>query len=159
MRRLVVAGLMCIAPSVDAQAGPPVASVQPEARVDAIFAEGRSSLQVGGGVQIPAGHYVRIGVIGAAGTSIGDEGGLDGRIDLLGRFLFDPFRESRFGFSAGAGVGLRAAPGERVQALLIAVVDVEGRHRARGFTPTIQVGLGGGVRVGAGIRWGAAGTR
>jgi hypothetical protein len=39
----------------------------------------------------------------------------------------------------------------RTRPYLTAVIDVEGRQRGR-FTPALQVGLGGGTRVGVVIR-------
>lgn len=126
----------------------------PEVRLDVL--EGRpSSVQGAFGVQIPSGYYVRIGVLAGAGATLEQDGTsrAAGRVDVLARFLLDPFRQSRWGFSAGAGVSLRADPGDRVRPRLFAALDLEGRRARRGFTPAVQVGLGGGVRGGIGLRW------
>ena len=113
-----------------------------------------TSVQGAVGVVIPAGFYVRIGVLAGAGATVAeDPSGAAGRLDVLARFLVDPFRQSRWGVSAGAGVSLRADPGERVRPQLLAVLDVEGRRARAGFTPSVQIGLGGGVRGGLGLRW------
>ena len=128
--------------------------IAPEVRLDVLG--GRpASVQGAVGVVIPSGSYVRIGVLAGVGTTVERDGasGAAGRVDVLARFLLDPFRQSRWGFSAGAGVSLRADPGERVRPQLLAALDVEGRRARRGFTPSVQIGLGGGVRGGIGLRW------
>jgi hypothetical protein len=134
--------------------------VKPELRLDVTRVGDRSSVHVGGGVQIPMGYYTRIGVIGEAGTYVvSSSGDVSGRLDVVGRFLLDPFRQQRWGFSAGGGVSLRATRREGVQPYLVSLIDLEGPRSARGFAPAFQVGLGGGIRVGAALRWGAQQTR
>jgi hypothetical protein len=88
--------------------------IAPELRID-VIGTNPTSVQGAAGVQIPTGTYVRIGVLAGAGATIdGDDSPrAAGRLDVLARFLFDPFRQSRWGFSAGAGVSLRADPGDR----------------------------------------------
>ena len=48
-----------------------------------------------------------MGVLAGLGGSV-DAGESEpvGRLDVLARFLLDPFRQSRWGFSAGGGVSL-----------------------------------------------------
>ena len=131
------------------------AGVKPELRVDVITARTRTVLQVGGGVEIPAGYYARVGVIAAIGAPVSSgERSVSGRLDVIGRFLFDPFRERAWGLSAGAGVSLRAAQRVRVRPYLASVIDLEGPRNDAGFSPAFQVGLGGGIRIGAAVRWG-----
>ena len=126
----------------------------PEVRVDAIVAAHRTSLQAGGGVQIPLGYYGRIGVIGAAGTDVvAGARGASGRLDVVGRFLLDPFRQSSWGLSVGAGLSLRARSGDLGRPYLVALIDLEGPRGNSGMAPALQVGVGGGVRIGAGVRW------
>lgn len=126
----------------------------PEVRVDAIVAAHRTSLQAGGGVQIPLGYYVRIGLIGAAGTDAAAGARQpSGRLDVVGRFLLDPFRQTPWGLSVGAGLSLRARAGDHVRPYLVTVVDLEGPRGIHGMAPSLQVGVGGGVRLGAGVRW------
>lgn len=126
----------------------------PEVRVDAIVAAHRTSLQAGGGVQIPFGYYARIGLIGAAGTDVVAEGReASGRLDVVGRFLLDPFRQTSWGLSVGAGLSLRARSRDHVRPYLVAVVDLEGPRGKSGMAPSLQVGVGGGTRLGAGVRW------
>ena len=126
----------------------------PEVRVDAIVTAHRRSLQAGGGVQVPAGYYARIGLLGAAGIDVGAGGReASGRLDVVGRFLLDPFRQSSWGLSVGAGLSLRAHSGDHVRPYLVTVVDLEGPRGRGGMAPSLQVGVGGGVRLGAGVRW------
>ena len=159
---LLVAVAVAAAPASAQQ--PPAAAVAPELRADLILGH-RPAAQLGAGVQIPVGYYVRIGVIGAVGASLasdeergGDER-IDGRVDLLARFLLDPFRQSAYGLSVGGGVSVRAEPGERARPLLLAAVDLELRRSSRGVAPAIQVGLGGGVRIGVILRRAASAAR
>ena len=136
------------------------AGVKPELRVDAITAHSVTVVQAGGGIEIPAGYYARVAVIGAVGAPVSTgASGIDGRLDVIGRFLFDPFREHAWGLSAGAGVSLRVAKDDKVRPYLATVLDLEGPRAAGGFAPAFQVGLGGGVRFGAAIRWGGRVTR
>jgi hypothetical protein len=163
VRRVAAAWALAAAvagvPAARAQqpATPPVA---PEVRVD-LIAGHDPAIQVGGGLQIPAGYYARIGLDAAVGVPVGQRAasGLDGRLDLLARFLLDPFRQTAYGLSLGGGASLRAEHGDRVRPLLLVAVDVEGRRSARGLVPAVQVGLGGGMRIGVILRRAAAGGR
>jgi hypothetical protein len=123
-----------------------------EYRGDAIIARGTAG-QVGGGVVLPLGVYVRLGVDAAAGaTWRHSETVGSGRVDAIARFLLDPFRESRLGFSIGGGVSAPIGSAEPSQPpYLTAVVDLEG-PRNHGITPAFQVGLGGGTRIGFVLR-------
>jgi len=159
----VLAALAPFAPAVRAQVPRP--TVQPELRLDGIFGH-QPAVQLGGGVQVPMGYYVRVGLDVAVGVATVDRaapvgsgdtppGPLDGRADLLVRFLLDPFRQSAFGLSLGGGLSARAEPGDRVRPRLLVAMDVEGRRSTRGLVPALQVGLGGGLRVGVVLRRGA----
>ena len=134
--------------------------VVPELRIDVIGAN-PTSVQGAVGVEIPSGTYVRVGVLLGAGATIDGDAAAQaaGRLDVLARFLFDPFRQSRWGFSAGAGVSLRADPGDRVRPRLLAALDLEGRRSRGGLSPSLQIGLGGGVRGGVGMRWSGRSAR
>ena len=121
-----------------------------EYRVDAIAAT-RSAVHLGAGIVTPFGTYVRLGVIGAAGPSwSGGETRMSGRVEAIGRFSFDPLREVPFAASLGGGVTMPFNYTVN-RPLLTAVLDIEARRRGR-YSPFLQVGLGGGARVGAGLR-------
>lgn len=132
---------------------------QPELRTDVIFGS-HPSVEGGGGIQLPLGNYVRVGATAAAGTSLGSgPRTLTGRTDLLFRFLLDPYRQSAYGLSAGGGVSARFGGGRPVTPLLLLALEVEGRRMARGWSPALQVGLGGGARIGLLLRRGEARAR
>lgn len=122
----------------------------PEIRADGIVGRG-SALQLGAGPVVPVGYYVRIGIIGAAGVV--RRGGAtlaDERIDVTARYLLDPFRETRDALSLGGGVSL-VSEERHVRPYLVLVADLEGR-RHDAWTPALQLGLGGGARVGVVLR-------
>jgi len=159
----VLVAITFCAPAARAQVPRPM--TQPELRLDGIFGD-QPAVQVGAGVQIPMGYYVRVGFDVAVGVSTEDRkallgsadtppGPLDGRADLLVRFLLDPFRQSAFGLSLGGGLSARSEPGDRVRPRLLVAMDIEGHRSARGVVPALQVGLGGGLRVGLVLRRGA----
>ena len=127
--------------------------VQPEVRADLLLGD-RSAIQAGVGVQIPAGLYVRVGVDASAGfpTAAMDGARLGGRVDVLGRFVLDPFRQSRFGVSAGAGLSTRVEHGQRATPLLLVALDLEEHQRGASWVRAVQVGLGGGARLGVVLR-------
>jgi len=89
----------------------PSTRLVPEVRIDAVGAS-PATVQGAVGIEIPAGWYVRVGVLAGAGASVdANEAGPAGRLDVLARFLLDPFRQSRWGFSAGGGISLLAREG------------------------------------------------
>jgi len=134
--------------------------VQHELRLDGLFAE-RVAVHAGYGVSVPAGLYVRSGLVLGAGVG---RHGLEGRSDLIGRFSFDPLRQSRWGPYGGAGVSARFNSTEDggAKAYLLFFLGVEGplpAGRPRGWVPALEVGLGGGARVGVVIRRGVSSRR
>jgi hypothetical protein len=133
-----------------AQNNPPTYA---EYRADAIVGRATTA-QLGAGVVIPGGVYGRLSVDGAAGATWRDGGThASGRVDLIGRFLLDPFREAPVGVSLGAGVSVPYVAGDaHVRPYLTFVADIEGRRSRGGLTPALQLGLGGGARVGLVIR-------
>jgi hypothetical protein len=146
MKRLVAAGALSVA-LARTVAGQQAPTMYPELRADAILAAGGSA-QAGAGIVVPAGVYVRVALDGAAGvrwhdgTSVGD-----GRVDLVARFLLDPLRENNVALSVGGGLSTPIERDGVKTPLLTVVLDVEGRRRA-GWTPGLELGLGGGARIG-----------
>lgn len=136
------------AASVGAQAL--TAHPQPEARVD-LIAGAVTAVHAGVGVNIPAGYYARVGIVGAAGARLSGDAGASARVDAIARFLFDPFFEKRWGLSAGGGVSVRYDEGAGWRPFLALVVDLEPPTRGP-VIPAVQVGVGGGVRVGVALR-------
>ncbi|MEP6733591.1 MAG: hypothetical protein ABJE10_23295, partial [bacterium] len=109
--------------------------MQPELVGDVTRIGNRYGVQGGAGLEIPMGYYTRIGVIGAGGADI-ERGRQDGsgRLDILARFLFDPFRQQRWGVSAGGGVSFRARARDHVRPYLVTVVDLEGPRSSGGIS-------------------------
>jgi hypothetical protein len=123
-----------------------------EYRADGIVGRGTSA-QAGLGAVYQLGVYVRTSIDAAAGaTWHGAQTLGSGRVDLIARFLLDPFREAPIGFSVGGGLSVPYVSGDaHVRPLMTAVVDLEGRMR-RDITPALQIGLGGGARIGIVLR-------
>jgi hypothetical protein len=149
------------APLCAQEAALPRARPRAEARVDYLGPDPHA-VQVGLGVNVPAGTYLRVALIGAGGTSWNDgRTGGSVRADIVGRFSFDPFRERRWGLSAGGGLSVRydqVTPERgRWRPLLALLVDIEG-PRIGSVAPALQLGLAGGTRIGAIVR-GAARDR
>ena len=144
---------LSVASSSAAAQGAVSPGVQPAIRADLVLGH-PSAVQAGVGLEIPAGAYVRVGAGVAAGLRTGPADGspLGGRVDLLGRFLLDPYRQSRYGFSAGAGLSARIERGQRTTPLLLVALDVEEHYRGDAWVRALQLGLGGGVRVGVVLR-------
>jgi hypothetical protein len=139
----------CIAMPARAQLPTPAYS---EYRGDAIVGRGTTA-QAGLGAVFLMGTYVRTTLDAAAGATWRfDQARTSGRADLIARFLLDPFREARLGLSMGGGVSVPYTSGEpHVRPFLTAVIDVEGQIYG-GVTPAVQVGLGGGTRIGVVLR-------
>lgn len=158
-RRIILAVTAFTAAAIpaDAQQGVSPARVRPEVRVD-YLGRNPDAVHAGVGLNIPIGAYVRVGFVGGGGPSWDDgRSGSSARADLITRFSFDPFRERRWGLSAGGGISVRydklSPSDDRWRALIAVVLDLEGPLRGP-VTPVLQVGLGGGTRVGLVLRWG-----
>jgi len=136
----------------DGQTQSLVPPLYPEFRADAIVGR-ETATQVGVGVVVPAGIYVRLNVDAAGGATFANGvSRASGRVDAIGRFLLDPFRETPVAVSFGGGLSIPYVDGQtHVRPYLTAVIDVEGRKRGP-LTPAFQIGLGGGARVGIVLR-------
>jgi hypothetical protein len=119
----------------------------PEARIDAIVSR-TSAVHAGAGVTTSLGTYLRSGVDAAAGFS---RDGMSGRIDAVNRFHLDPFREHRWAPYAGGGLTARFDEGHRSRVFLLLVIGADG-PAARGIATSLEVGLGGGGRIGLIVR-------
>jgi hypothetical protein len=134
--------------------------IQSEVRLDGIFARS-SGVEAAYGFTVPVGIYVRSGII--AGVGVGCHGA-EGRTDFISRFSFDPFRQTRWSPYAGAGLSGRYRSerdgGDR--AYLLVFLGVEGPlplGELSGWVPALEVGLGGGARVGVILRKGVNARR
>ncbi|MEP6491431.1 MAG: hypothetical protein ABJF01_02050 [bacterium] len=146
---VVLLACLGLASRASAQQRPPSYA---EYRADAIVGGGTTA-QAGVGAVIPFGVYARLGVDGAAGSTWRDGvARASGRVEAIGRFLLDPYREAPVGLSFGGGVSVPYVSRDvHLRPFLTAVVDIEGRMRGP-VTPALQIGLGGGARIGLVLR-------
>jgi hypothetical protein len=125
--------------------------LQPHIRADALLAD-ESAAHLAAGLSFRLSRYVRLDLTAGGGVGerpAGDTRG-EGRGDALVRFVLDPEFTQQWGAYGGAGVSVRAAGGDTRELLLVAL-GVEG-PRWGGVVPFAELGLGGGVRVGFGLR-------
>ena len=121
------------------------------ARVDAYHA--------GAGATTDLGSYVRLdAVVGAGIARAGEERVGSARAEVVGRFLLDPYRQSRWGVYAGGGLILRHddGPGTSGYVTLLAGAELPG---AAGMQPALELGIGGGTRIGLVLRRGRPNRR
>ena len=121
-------------------------------RIDGIVARGTSE-HVGAGIEVPLDIYTREGIYAEGGVTERDGSVVpSGRIDLLTRFLLDPYRQNRWGLSLGGGITVPLNESRNPTRPNVAIVlDLEGPRSGR-ISPAVQLGLGGGVRLGVVLR-------
>ncbi len=160
VRGTALAAIVCVASSNRAAAQDvPLPAAMPELRADVIVGH-QPAAQIGAGVQIPMGYYARIGVVAAGGLRLDDVSPrVDARVDVIARFLLDPFRQARYGLSLGGGLGIRAEPSDRLRPVLLVALELEGKRAQGGWVPAVQAGLGGGGRIGVILRRGGERAR
>jgi hypothetical protein len=151
----ILISLLALSSRANAQQQTSRSSFPPlELRVDAINVSSASSgtLQGGVGANVPLGYYVRLELDGAGGVTRRDSVNHNsGRIDVLTRFLLDPFNDAPWGLSFGGGMSAMFERGTTTREYLVVVVDLETPHIGS-VTPALQLGLGGGLRVGVVLR-------
>lgn len=149
-----------LAPVCLASQDRPVATPLPqwELRADWIEAT-RAATHAGVGVNVRAGWYARVGTALALGAARRADGEwiASQRLDVTARFLLDPFDEQRVGIYGGAGITARHDADSPVDARLLMLLGIEGRAR-RGILPAVELGLGGGIRLGVVLRRRRAGS-
>ncbi|HEX4934802.1 MAG TPA: hypothetical protein VFV33_16545 [Gemmatimonadaceae bacterium] len=148
---LAAAALGAIAPRRAAAQRP--SGRQFEARLDAIAAS-TPALQLGAGVNIPAGLYVRLGATAAGGLAHRD-GVTHGsaRAEVIARFLLDPFNEFPLALYGLGGLSAMVDPFEEWRPRVVVGLGLESRVRNRRAIAA-ELSVGGGVRIGAVIRRG-----
>ncbi len=140
--------------SVEAQRAPfapPAARFRPAFRADAIL-DRDPGAQLAAGLVVVAAYNVRLALdAGVGGVQRPAGWQASGRVDLLARWLSDPFRESLWGLNAGGGVGVQLERGGAPRPVAIVTLGVEGPSDGA-WVPGVELGLGGGVRVGFTLR-------
>jgi hypothetical protein len=125
--------------------------VQFEMRAD-LLAGPPAGAQLGAGANVTAGSYIRIGADAALGASSRDGGAVaSGRVDLVSRYLLDPFREFRLGPYVGGGFTAQWDRCANWRGDLLVIIGVEGPVHA-GWRTAVELGLGGGARLGVVLR-------
>jgi hypothetical protein len=120
-----------------------------EGRIDALISD-RPTTELGAGIFVPLGTYVRAGVVGGLGA-ITNPVGLAGRVELVGRFLLDPLYEHRWAPYVAGGLGLRSDYAAPARPYLLAVLGIEGPRWGH-VTPALEAGVGSGFRLGFALR-------
>jgi hypothetical protein len=148
-RPVAVLAATLLASSLHAQISRPTRSL--EWRVDALVAQGTGALG-GAMLHLPLSTYARVGLGAESGVVV--HGGATRsvtRADVIFRGLFDPLRETPRGVSIGGGVTVTNARDGDWRPYVALVVDFEGARRG-GYAPAVQLGLGGGARLGFALR-------
>jgi len=147
----VASSVMCASGAAAQRGGEREPLVQPGVRMDA-FVSRITAVQAGLEGSVVAGRYVRLGIVGAVGGSWRDgASGVSARSELVGRFIVDPDFTARWAPYAGAGLGVRYDRIADWRGVLIAVIGLEGPAWS-GAVPFMEVGYGGGTRIGIGVR-------
>jgi len=136
----------------------PAQRLQPEVRADYIGSRAAAA-HLGFGLNVPATAYVRLGIVAALGQAwSGGDATIAGRVDGLIRFVVDPLRESRWAPYAAGGIGGIYDGSEKWRGVLVGALGAEGPVTGH-VVPAIEVGFGGGVRVGVAFRRAMRGRR
>ena len=129
----------------------PVRRVFPSVRADLLL-DRDVGAQVAVGGAVAAAYNVRLAAdAGVGGVRRAARWEPAGRLDLLARWLSDPFRQSRWGINAGGGIGIRVEADRAPRTVAIVTVGVEGRGDGR-WVRGVEAGMGGGFRVGLTLR-------
>jgi hypothetical protein len=145
--RSLIKAVLLLLPAGLARAQVPQQALQTEIRVDAIVAHS-SGVEAGVGLTVPAGIYLRSGLVAAIGAG---RHGVEGRTDFVARFSLDPFRQSRWAPYGGGGISgrYRSQLDGGSRAYVLVFLGVEGPlpvGHISGVVPAFELGLGGGAR-------------
>ena len=149
MRSAIVVALAALIPHAVAAAQAPARSMMLDVRIDAIFSPRVSTTHLGLGVTRPMTRNVGAQLVLGAGATLTDDDDrrASGRADALVRFAPAPANANAWRAYAHAGIGALVERESRGRAVLVVLLGLQKR---RGF---LEAGLGGGVRVGAGLRF------
>jgi len=134
-----------------AQGEPFKPAVQFETRIDALGGP-PAGAQLGIGANVAPDYYLRIGADAAFGAAARNGTAVAaGRVDIISRYLLDPLHEFRWGPYAGAGMTALWDQRANWRADLLLVLGIEGPVHA-GWRTSVELGLGGGARLGVVLR-------
>jgi hypothetical protein len=121
----------------------------PSLRLDVLGGD-PTALQAGAGIVFPFSNYFSIG--GTLGAGISSTG-FSGRADAFGQFSLDPYHQSEWEPYVGGGVTVRGdggGPGTRTY--LLGFIGANGPSTGA-IAPGVELGFGGGVRLGFTMRF------
>jgi hypothetical protein len=121
-----------------------------ELRVDGILARRATTTHLGLGLTRAASRNLDLQLVLGGGVTLPDErdgATASGRADVLARFGPAPTNPNGWGVYVSGGVGALVERGARGRGVMVILVGARGR---RAF---FEAGLGGGLRVGAGLRF------
>jgi hypothetical protein len=145
---LALAGMPAAALAQDQPFKP---AVQFETRIDALGGP-PAGAQLGIGANVAPDYYLRIGADAAFGAAARSGSAVAaGRVDIVTRYLLDPLHEFRWGPYAGAGMTALWDQRANWRADLLLVLGIEGPAHA-GWRTSVELGLGGGARLGVVFR-------
>lgn len=139
-----------VAPSAGAQRFRIEPQVQPEFRA---FASTADSWSAGAGVgfNVPAGYYLRVAPTLFAGRRLRALPQDFARIEVVSRFSLDPFRQSRWGPWAGAGLAAEWERDAHGRALVVLALGTDFPGTS-GWQPSVELAVGGGTRVSLSVK-------
>jgi hypothetical protein len=158
--RPLLKAVLLLLPAGVVRAQMPQQPLQSEIRLDAIVAHA-TGIEAGAGLSVPAGIYVRSGLVAGIGAG---RHGVEGRTDFISRFSLDPFRQSRWAPYGGGGLSgrYRSKLDGGSRAYLLIFIGVEGPlplGQTSGIVPALELGLGGGARFAVILRRGVNARR
>ena len=147
MRGAAVIALALLARVGAAQA--PARSSAIEARLDAIFAKHATTTHAALGLTRPTSRNLELQLVLGGGVTMRDaqdDARASARADILARFAPPPASRDAWSAYASGGVSGLFERGVEGRGVLVLLVGARGR---RAF---VEAGVGGGVRIGAGLR-------
>lgn len=132
----------------------PAGGMSVEARAELLAAR-NTTMQVGAAALWPVSPYLRVGVLAAAGVTSGpatsDDHAASARAEVVARFTPNPDPSARWRPYGQATAGVLAVRGNTGRALVSVALGAE--HSPIGIVrPAIELGIGGGLRVGIALR-------
>ncbi len=121
----------------------------PTVRLDGIGGSARA-VQAGLGIRFPVSNEFSVG--GTAAVGISSAGG-SGRGDLFGQFSLDPYHQSAWEPYVGGGATVRLDGGHAGERVYLLGFLGANWPRTGSVAPGIELGIGGGVRIGVTLRW------
>lgn len=121
-----------------------------EARFDGIFARRVTTTHAGLGVTRTASRNLELQLVLGGGVTMRDDRDDEqpsGRADVFARFAPRPTRRDAWTAYGGGGASVLVERHARGRAVLAIVAGIRGRRQF------VEIGLGGGFRAGAGVRF------